>query len=264
MPVIAGREFDGRDRANTPAVVVINNTLAHKLFGDKNPLGLSVTLFNGLDPNWKATVIGLVADGRMSWKRSGMSMIYTPAQQASRIWELNFYVRSSGTTQLNEATIRNLVRRETPLWAPYDISTMSTRMAEFASSERTMTLLIQLFAALALAISLIGIYGVIAYNSSLRTTEFGIRLALGAQRENILLFVLREAFLILGSGLLLAVPACFLALSMIRPQIPNINLHDPAVMTISTGVLIVGSLLAAIAPAWRAARVDIHAVLRHN
>ena len=264
MPVIAGREFDVRDRPNTPAVVIINNTLAHKLFGHKNPVGLSVTLFNGLDPNWKATVVGVVADGRMSWQRSSMLMIYTSAQQAPHIWELTFYARSNGTNPLNEATIRNLVRRETPLWAPYDISAMSVRMAEFASGERTMTLLIQIFAALALVISLVGIYGVIAYSSSLRTAEFGVRLALGAQRENILMLVLREAFVIIGGGLLLAIPACFLSLTIIRPQITNISLHDPAVMSVSTAAMIVCSLLAVIAPAWRAARVDIHSVLRHN
>jgi putative ABC transport system permease protein len=264
IQIVSGREFDARDRANTPSVVIINSTLAHKLFGDKNPVGLSVTVFNGLDPRWKATIIGVVADARMSWKRTGMSLIYTPAQQASRIWELTFYARGNGTAALNEAAVRDLVRRETPLWAPYDIGAMSIRMVGFASSERGMALLIQIFAALALAISLVGIYGVVAYSSSLRTEEFGVRLALGAQRGSILLLVLQEALVMVASGLLLAIPVCFVTLILIRPQITNISLHDPAIITASIAAIIVCSLLAALAPARRAASVDINSVLRHS
>ncbi|MBV9034514.1 MAG: ABC transporter permease [Acidobacteriaceae bacterium] len=264
VPIVSGREFDARDRASTPAGVIINQTLAHKLFGNRNPVGLSVTVFNGLDPNWKATVIGVVADPRMSWKRSGMSLIYTAAQQAPRIWELSFYARSNGAVTLNEGAIRNLVRRQTPLIAPYDIGTMSIRMAEFASAERGITLLVQIFAALALTISLVGIYGVVAYSASLRKGEFGIRLALGAQRGSILLLVLREVFAILAFGLLLAVPAYTLSLTLIRPQLSNVSLHDPAVMVMSVAAVVICGISAAVTPGRRAARVDIHSVLRHN
>lgn len=264
IPVISGREFNDSDRANTPLGVIINEALAHKLFGSRNPVGLLITLWNGLDPKSKATVIGVVADISMSWKRSGMSLIYTAAQQAPRIWELTFYARSTGRTALNEGVVRNLVRQQSPFLAPYDIETMSLRMAGFASQERTMTLLIQLFAALALLISLLGIYGVVAYSSSLRIGEFGVRLALGAQRESILLLILKEAFMIIGCGLLLAIPACFLGLALIQPQISKVSLHDPAIIAGSVLAVVACSLLAVLVPARRAARLDVYSVLRHN
>jgi putative ABC transport system permease protein len=264
IPVISGREFDDRDRADTPLGVIINEALAHKLFGNRNPVGLPITVWNGLDPKAKATVIGVVADTSMSWKRSGMSLIYTAAQQESHIWELTFYARSNGRTALNEGTVRNLVHQQSPFLVPYDIGTMSLRMAGFASQERTMTLLIQLFAALALLISLLGIYGVVAYSSSLRIGEFGVRLALGAQRENILLLVLQEAFVIIGCGLVLAIPACYLGLTLIRPQISKVSLHDPAILAGSVLAVVACSLLAVLVPARRAARLDVYSVLRHN
>ncbi len=264
IPVVSGREFDDRDRADTPAGVMVNQALARKLFGKKDPVGLPITIWNGLDPKRKATVIGVVADTSVSWKRSGMPLIYTAAQQAPHIWELTFYARSNGKTVLNEAMIRDLVRRQSPALTPYDIGPMSLRMEGFASRERTMTMLIQIFAALALLISLLGIYGVVAYSSSLRTGEFGVRLALGAQRENILLLVLKEALIIIGCGLLLAVPACFLGLTLIRSQVSNVSLRDPAILGGSVIAVVACSLLAVLAPARRAARLDVYSVLRHN
>ncbi|MBV9678192.1 MAG: FtsX-like permease family protein, partial [Acidobacteriaceae bacterium] len=94
--------------------------------------------------------------------------------------------------------------------------------------------------------------------------EFGIRLALGAQRGSILLLVLREVFAILAFGLLLAVPAYTLSLTLIRPQLSNVSLHDPAVLIMSVAAIVICSIGAAMAPGRRAARVDIHSVLRHN
>ena len=264
IPLIAGREFDDRDRAGMPASVVINETLARKLFGARSPVGQPVIIFNGLDPNWPATIIGVAADYRLSWKRSQASLIYISAQQARRVSDITFYARTSPNFSLTEQAIRNLLRRETPLLPAYDMQSMQNRMREFASGDRAMTFLIAVFAALATLISLVGVYGVIAYSSSLRGTEFGVRFALGAQRRDVIWLVLRESLLIVTGALALAIPAAWFGLSLIRSQLYHVTLHDPSVFLTAIIALTICSLLAALVPATRAAQVDIQSALRHN
>ncbi len=148
IPVISGREFDRRDRRNTPDVVILNRTLAQRLFGKTNPVGKTVMLFNGLDPNWLATIVGVIADHHQSWKRANAPLIYTPAQQARRVTDITYFVRTAGQP-LSPQTIQAIVHKQVPAISPYDVTTMRTRMAEFASRERAMALLVAAFAALA-------------------------------------------------------------------------------------------------------------------
>ncbi len=264
IAMLAGREFEDRDRAGTPGGVIINETLAGKLFGSENPVGQGVTVFNGLDANWLATIIGVAADYRLSWRRSQAPLIYTSAQQARRVSDITFYARTTADSTLSEQAIRSLLLRVTPLLPAYDVQSMSNRMREFASGDRAMALLISVFAGLALVISLVGVYGVIAYSSSLRGTEFGVRFALGAQRQDVMWLVLREAIFIIAAGLILALPAAWFGLSFVRSQLYEVTLHDPAVFLIAIIALAACSLLAALAPAARATRVDIQSALRHN
>lgn len=263
IPLVAGREFDERDRPNTPEGVIINETLAHKLFGDANPVGQTVTMFNGLDPNWLATVIGVVEDFHVSWKRSKAPLLYTSAQQERRISEMTFYVRNRPGYSLNEKNIRDLIRREAPSLPAYDVQAMSSRMENFASGERAMTLLSSVFAALALIIAAIGIYGVVSYTSSLRTMEFGVRMSVGARQSDIFLLVIREAALLIGSGLLFALPLTCLGLWLIRTQLYGMTFYQPFIYAGSILVLMFFSALAAFIPARRATRMNVQAALRH-
>jgi putative ABC transport system permease protein len=261
--ILSGREFDDRDRAHTPGAVIINETLAHKLFGTADAVGQTVTMFNGLDPNWLATVVGVVADHHQSWRRANASLIYTPALQATRADEMTYYVRTKAAA-LPEPTIRDIVRREAPAISPYDIATMETRMAEFASGDRAMTILVGTFALLALVIAAVGIYGVVAYGASLRTLEFGIRVSLGAQPANILWLVLREAVLILAAGIIMAAPLTYFGLSIARHQLQAISLHEPAIYFGAILLLALCTLIAAEVPARRATRMSVHGAMRYR
>src|SRR5579884_954755 len=263
IPIVAGREFDSRDRANTPDVVILNQTLARKLFGTENPVGRTVTVFNGLDPTWIASVAGIAADHYQSWRRANAALLYTPAQQARRVTDMTYYVRTRHGT-LSEQTIRQLVRGEAPAIAPYDIATMQTRMAGFASGERAITLLVGVFAALALVIAALGIYGVVSYSASLRTAEFAIRISVGARPADIIRLVLREAALILGAGILLALPLTYLSLSIIRGQLEGMAVEQPAIYAGAVLLLTACALLAAGLPARRATRLSVHAALRQS
>jgi putative ABC transport system permease protein len=263
IPMVAGREFDGRDRQNAPEAVILNQTLARKLFGDGNPVGQVVTLFNGLDPNWLATVVGIAAEHQQSWRRANAPLVYTPAQQARRVTGITYYVRTKNRF-LPEQTIRAIVRREAPAISPYDVATMPSRMAEFASGERAMTLLVSAFAGLALVIAAVGIYGVVAYSASLRTVEFAVRVSVGARPPDILRLVVKEALLIVASGVALAVPLTYAGLSIVRHQLEGISVRAPGTYIGAVVLLSVCSLLAAWLPARRALRMSVHGALRHS
>ncbi len=263
IPILAGREFDDRDRPDTPDVVILNQTLAHKLFGETNPIGHAVTMFNGLDPNWSATVVGVAADHHQSWRRANAPMVYTPAQQARRVTDITYYVRTKGAP-LSAQAIQEIVRKEAPAISPYDIATMQTRMAQFASRERAMSLLVGVFATLALAIAAVGIYGVAAYGASLRALEFAVRVSVGAGPRDIARLVLLEAVGILAAGVCLAVPLTYFSLSIVRHEFHGISFRDPETYVGAVLLLTLSSLLAACLPAQRATRRSVHGALRHT
>jgi ABC-type antimicrobial peptide transport system permease subunit len=174
---------------------------------------------------------------------------------------MTYYVRTKAAA-LPEQTICDIVRREAAAISPYDIATMQTRMAEFASGDRAMAILVGTFALLALVIAAVGIYGVVAYAASLRTVEFGIRVSVGARPVDILWLVLREAVLILAAGISMAVPLSYFALSVVRHQLQGISFHEPAIYSAAILLLVACTLVAAEAPARRATRMSIHGALR--
>ncbi len=262
IPVVTGREFDERDRMDMPDTVILNQTMARKLFGNNNPIGQTVTMFNGLDPNWLASVVGIVADHHQSWRRANASLAYTPAQQARRITDITYYVRTVGPS-LSEQTIREIVRQEAPSIGSYDMATMDSRMAEFASSDRAMALLVGAFALFALTIAAVGIYGVVSYTTSLRTLEFGVRLSIGATPSNIAQLVLREAMTILAGGIALGAPLTYFALLIVRHQLDAISFRQPGIYGAAVVLLTMCTLLPALAPAQRAKRMNVHDALRH-
>jgi putative ABC transport system permease protein len=261
--IAAGREFDDRDRHNAPDAVILNQTLARKLFGDENPVGQVVTLFNGLDPHWLATVVGIAADHHQSWRRANAPLLYTAAQQARRITDITYYVRTKNGF-LPEQTIRAIVRREAPAISAYDVGTMASRMAEFASGERAMTLLVSAFAGLALVIAAVGIYGVVAYSASLRTVEFAVRVSVGARPPDIFRLVVMEAVLIVASGVALAIPLMYACMSIVRHQLEGVSLRAPGTYIGAVLLLSLCSLLAAWLPARRALGMSVHGALRHS
>ncbi|HEX7359725.1 MAG TPA: ADOP family duplicated permease [Bryobacteraceae bacterium] len=262
IPMAAGREFNQRDRANTPGVVIIDQTMAKKLYGDANPIGKTVTI--GVTPKRLATIVGVVADYNISWTRAHSPLLYTPVSQASGLQEMTFYVRTAPNVQLSARDIRELIQHEAPETPAFDIGSMGASTAGFASGQRAMALLTGAFAGLALLIALVGIYGVIAYSASLRTVEFGVRVAVGAEPRHIRALILREAGWILLGGLILAVPLAFFGLQTIRTQMFAVSIDRIGVYIAATALVIGCTLLAALIPARRATRMNVQAALRHE
>jgi predicted permease len=263
IPIVAGREFDERDRSNAPGVIVLNQSMARKLFGNANPIGQIVLMFNSIDPDWMATVVGVVADHHQSWRRANASLVYTPAEQAHTVTDITYYVRSTGAS-LSEQTIREILRQEAPSIAAYDVATMQSRMAEFASTDRAMTVLVAIFALLALAIAVVGIYGVVSYNAFLRKLEFGVRVSVGATPLDIATLILREAASILAAGTVVALPLAYFALSLVRHQLEGISFRAPGIYGGALLLLSMSTVIAALLPAQRVKRMSVQDVLRHQ
>jgi predicted permease len=263
IAVIRGREFGKQDRANTPSVIIVNEVMAHKLFGGGDAIGQTVTVFNGLDRNWTATVIGVVADHHQSWRRATAPLIYTPALQISRISDMTFYVRTS-TGSLPEQAIRKIVHSEAPSIGAYDIATMKSLMSEFASGERAMTMLVFTFACLALTVAAVGVYGVVSYGTSLRKLEFGVRVCVGATPSQIVRIVLGEAIIVLIAGVLVGTPLTYLGFLLIRSQVQTAPLPQGEVFAGALAILAACSIAAALPSMGRAARIEVHEALRHS
>lgn len=264
IPMAAGREFDRQDGANTPGVVIIDQAMAKKLYGDANPIGQTVTIFNGLVATRLATIVGVVADYNISWTRAHSPLLYTPVSQASGLQEMTFYMRTAPNGQLSAHDIGELIQHETPETPAFDIGSMEASTAGFASGQRAMALLTGAFAGLALLIALVGIYGVIAYSASLRTAEFGIRVAVGAEPRHIRALILREAGWILLGGLILAVPLAFFGLQTIRTQMFAVSIDHIGIYIAATALVIACTLIAALIPARWATRMNVQKALRHK
>jgi predicted permease len=264
IPVLAGREFDQRDRSGASKGVIVNENLARKLFPNKDPIGRAVAMFNGVDPDWMATIVGVVADHHVSWEQEKSFLIYSSAQQLQRISDMTFYVRTSSGVALNEQQIESLIQREVPGLPVYKVQTMLARIKEFALAGHAMALLTVLFAALACIIAVVGIYGVISYTSTLRTMEFGVRIAVGATPSDILGLIIREVGMILAVGLLLAVPFAWFGLFSIRTQLYAISFNQPLIYVGAVLLLLVASAASALIPALRTTRMNVQTALRHE
>lgn len=264
ISVIAGREFDQRDRGNGDNGLIISQNLAKQLFGGRNPIGQTVAMFNGVDPNWLATIVGVVAGPHLSWKRADSSLIYTAAQQLPHLSEMTFYIRILPGFTVTSEQLRSAVRKEMPALSAYDLQPMTARMEQSASAERAMTFLTTIFAGLAFLIAVVGIYGVVAHTSSLRTVEFGVRISVGASPYHIAGLILRDAAFVVGCGLLLAAPLAWFAMLLIRSQLYGITINQPLIYAGAVALLIAASIVAALVPARRAAKLDPLRALRYE
>jgi ABC-type antimicrobial peptide transport system permease subunit len=137
-------------------------------------------------------------------------------------------------------------------------------MAEFASADHAMAVLVGAFALLALAIAAVGIYGVVAYSASLRTLEFGVRVSVGATSSDIVRLVLREAVVILLGGVVVGIPLTYLGLSLVRHQLVGISFSEPAIYSGALLLLTICTLIAALVAATRATRISVLGALKHQ
>jgi putative ABC transport system permease protein len=268
IALLSGRVFTTRDTAAATQVVIINESLARRFFPGQNPLGRELT-FDSMRTKQKKyghQIVGVVADVRDVLLRDPVRPeLYTPLLQQLGLETLHLYVRTQAENPEELSTsLRQCVWSVDKDMPVTHVESLATTISQSVAEPRFRTFLLCSFAAAGLALTLIGIYGVISYSVSQRTQEIGVRVALGAPRERVL-------SLILGQGLRLALLGAAIGLAgslaltrVIASELFGIKPADPATLIGAVLAMLSVALLAAFLPARRATRVDPVIALRHE
>jgi putative ABC transport system permease protein len=268
VPLLKGRAFDDRDTAESPAVVIISETLARSLWPNEDPLGKRINIgFSG--ETWRE-VVGVVGDVRQMELGAPPAMaLYQQYQQVPerRRWfveEMTFVIRTSAEPQSFVAGLRSelqAVDRELPL---HSVATMEQVVAKSVADPRFYTLLLGSFSALALILAAAGIYSVISYSVMQRTHEIGVRMALGAQAGAILRLVVRQGMGLTLAGLAIGLGGSFALTRLLSGFLYQVSVTDPATFALLSLSLAAVALVACWIPARRATKVDPLVALRRD
>jgi putative ABC transport system permease protein len=263
IPLRAGRFFTNSDSTSSPKVVVINETLRRRFFPGEDPVGKRINLNLG-EPVW-TQIVGVVGDVKYNGLADDVQpAIYQPTEQAPA-WGLALILKTDTADPLSLATAaRKEISRLDPTLPVTKVSTMEQRVATALAPSRFRTTLIGLFAAVALILACVGIYGVISYSVTQRTHEIGIRLALGAQRRNVLRLVLGQGALLAVIGVILGLAGAFALTRLMAGLLFGVTPTDAAIFTCVPLGLTAIALLASYLPARRATKVDPLVALRYE
>jgi putative ABC transport system permease protein len=266
IPVLRGRSFEQQD-AGGPPVVMINETLAKKFFTDRDAIGGHIK--PGGPPNipW-FTVIGVLKDVKSGGVAESVGTeLYMLAEQGPKYGggapsSMNFVVRSSMPLSSLSGEYRKAVQELDPTLPLIRMRSMDTVIGDAIARPRFLTLLLGVFAGLALVLAAVGTYGILAYLVSERKQEIGIRMALGADRGNVLMLVLGRGLLLSGIGLVIGLAASLALTRVIATLLFNVTPTDPFTLASVAAVIVLVAVAACIIPAWRATRVDPLVVLK--
>jgi predicted permease len=263
IPILLGRAIDSRDVEGAPLAVVVNQALAEKYFPNGNPVGAHITILDGTD----VTIIGVAKNARDSLKQQIPPFAYIAYRQNLGVaaWRGMFFeLRTAGNPLASAGAVRKAIHEAAPNVPITNMMTQSQRIDDSITQERTFADLCTAFAVLALAIGCVGLYGSMAYAVSRRTNEIGIRMALGAERRDILWMVLREVFALAAAGLAIGFFCAWSAMPAIKSFLFGVKSAAPSAILLATGILIAALVLAGFGPATRASRIDPLAALRHE
>jgi len=263
IPLLRGRVFTDEDRLKTEPVAVVDETLAKQYWPNQDPIGQHIR--RGLTQPW-ITIVGIVGHARASSLEGDTSegFLYQPLAQAPAP-DINVVVRTSSANPASMASAMQVaVRAVDPNEPIYDLKTMDERVNESLIGRKFLVVLLSVFAGLALLLSALGLYGVIAYGVKMRTRELGIRMALGAQRGDVLRLVLGNGIRLAITGLVLGLIATFMAGRAIASLLYKVSLFNPLTLAATSLLLSATVLLASYLPARRASKLDPMTTLREE
>jgi putative ABC transport system permease protein len=263
IPLLRGRFFSEQDSQSNPRVAIISETLARRYFPNQDPIGRQMRF--GFPPNGNVLreIVGVVGDVRdVALSKKPGPMMYVPFAQAP-LYGGEVVVRSSLSASSLAAAIRQAVHSIDKDLPVTDVASFPDMLGQSVSRERFRTFLLGSFSAIALMLAAVGIFGVISYSTSQRTHEIGVRMALGAQRRDVLHLILGQgaklALLGVGVGIVLA----FLLTRLIASLLFSVSATDPLTFGAGAMVLLGIAVTACYIPARRAMQVDPMAALRH-
>jgi predicted permease len=261
--LLLGRSIDRRDTANSPKVAVVNEAVARQFFGDANPIGRRFSLEGKLDPTKAFEIVGVVENAKYESLRTDPRTVYLPyAQAEGALGNMHFEVRTAGDPIALTSAIRSAIRELDPNLAIADVKTQTQQIEEALTQERLLARLSSFFGMLALLLASIGLYGLMAYSVTRRTNEIGIRLALGAQRRQVLYMVLRQSFVLVAGGVVAGLLAAIAATRLIASELYGLRPTDPLTVGVATLLMLAVAAVAAYLPARRAMQVDPMVALR--
>jgi len=264
-----GRPFDSRDGERSQLVAIVNDALVKKYFTNEDPLGRHLRLFEEGVANPWLTIVGVAANQKhrtvyqeMAWVET--PMLYRPFQQDPAA-SVNLMISSRQPAARVGAAVQSQAARIDPSVPVGDIQTMQHLLdTQFLSYPRFRTVLLGAFAALALLLAVIGLYGVLAQLVAQRTQEIGVRMALGARTTDVLGAMMREGMLLVMAGIALGLFGSRLATRSLTALLYGVKPTDPLTLTGVSSALILAALAATYIPARRAARVDPIVALRYE
>jgi putative ABC transport system permease protein len=259
IPVIQGRAFDQRDASGAAPVTIINKAFAERYWPGEDPLGRRIST----DNQW-AMVIGIVGNVKQSGLDAEASPhVYLPYRQLS-ISRTGLLVRTAADSLGFVGAVRNQIQAIDPDLPIYNVQTMEGLIDASVSQRRLNLLLLGLFALVALSLATVGIYGVMSYTVTHRTHEIGIRMALGANPQNILRLITSQGMRLVAIGIGLGLAGALALTRIMSTLLYGVSATDPATFTTIALLLVFVALLACIIPASKAAKVDPMVALRYE
>ena len=262
IPLRRGRVFDARDREDAPPVVIVNERLARRELGGRDPLGLRLRL-GGEDASWRE-IVGVVGDVRhASLTEDYDAEAYVPMAQAPESMMMLVVRASAEPLALAEAARRAVLEVDAEL-PVYHVSALGDRVAETLLLPRVGALVASSFAAAALLLAALGLYGLVAYVVGAQMPELGLRVALGANTGDVLRRVLGRGMALVGAGVLVGVPLAAALARLASGVFFEVNPNEPRLYAATAVAVLLSGLAAVAVPAVRAARVDPARALREQ
>src|SRR5882757_7647935 len=266
VPLVQGRFFTAADTEKAPAVVVINSAMARTYFPGENPLGkrLQLGAIPEFDVPWME-VVGVVGDVRLDLDpQAEMYLPYRQADQVLPVFQLSIVLRTATDPLLQAAALRSALGEIDPNQPLVRVRTMEENMAATVAQPRFRTWLIGIFAALALVLAGVGVYGVMSYTVTQRTSEIGIRVTLGAQPQDVFRIVVGEGLRVALAGVGVGIVAALALTRLLQSFLYGVSAYDPLTFGGVALILTFVAVAASFFPARRATHVDPMVALRYE
>jgi predicted permease len=264
IPLISGRVFDERDGLKGQPTIIINQAFARKYFPGENPLGrhIQVRLGDDVFDQSVREIVGVVGNTRLKGLTDGVQPEYYLPYAQAVVTNPYLVIRTSGNPLAIQDAVRAVVQQMDKGVPVYQVSTLEDYVSKSAAQPRFQTFLLGSFAGMALILAAIGLYGLLSYVVVQRRCEIGVRMALGAQRTDILRHIIRRGLILTLAGVIAGLAIAFVVTQALTGMLYGIGPSDPVTFAAMAAVLLLVSVAASGLPAYRAARMDPNQALR--
>jgi len=260
--LLSGRDFEDRDSFNSQPVAIVNHAFVERFYSGQRVLGKQLRICWTIEK--PVEIVGVVADAHQAQLQDAPAPTIFLSNSQAPMYFATLVVRAAGDPRQIARSAEAAVHRVDADQAISDIQTMNTVFSDSVSSSRFQAVLLLVFAGLAVALAMIGVYGIVSYSISQRTNEIGIRVALGARSADVVRLVLREALTLAAIALLLGLAGSLALSRVLQTLLFEVTTTDPATLASVCGLVLTVSALAAVLPARRATHIDPMVALRYE